>query len=151
AGQWSDALIRDEMRTHVVEEIGHPEGVLIVDGSGFPETGTESVGVQRQWCGRLGKIDNCQVCIFLAHSAPGGIAFRDGELYLPESWANDRQARAKCHVPDDVEFKTNWQLADAMLEHAAPHVPHRWITGDDEFGRPTEFRDRLADRGERYL
>jgi SRSO17 transposase len=151
AGQWADALIRAEMRTHIVDEIGHPEGVLVIDGSGFPKTGTESVGVQRQWCGRLGKIDNCQLGVFLTYSAPGGIALLDGELYLPEGWTKDRRRRAKCHIPNDVEFKTSWQLADAMLERAAPRVPHGWITGDDEFGRPTEFRDRLAERGECYL
>jgi SRSO17 transposase len=151
AGKWSDPLIRSEMQHHVVEEIGSPDGVLVLDGSGFPKSGPESVGVQRQWCGRLGKIENCQVGIFLAYSALGGIALLDGELYLPESWASDRVRRDKCHVPDDVEFKTNWQLADALLERVAPHVPHSWITADDEFGRPTEFRDRLADRGQRYL
>jgi SRSO17 transposase len=151
AGQWSDALIRGEMRTHVVEEIGHPDGVLVIDGSGFVKSGSESVGVARQWCGRLGKIDNCQIGIFVAYSAPGGIALLDGELYLPAHWANDWERREKCHVPVDVEFKTNWQLADALLERVAPDVPHAWITGDDEFGRPREFRDRLADRGERYL
>jgi SRSO17 transposase len=151
AGKWSDSLIRTEMQHHVVEEIGHPDGVLVIDGSGFVKSGPESVGVQRQWCGRLGKIDNCQVGIFLAYSAPGGIALLDGDLYLPESWASDRERRDKCHVPSDVEFKTNWQLADALLERVAPTVPHAWITADDEFGRPSEFRDRLADRGERYL
>jgi SRSO17 transposase len=151
AGQWSDALIRAEMRQHVVEEIGNPEGVLVIDGSGFAKSGPESVGVARQWCGRLGKIDNCQIGIFLAYSAPGGIALLDGELYLPDHWVTDFERRAKCHVPLDVEFKTNWQLADALLERVAPDVPHAWITGDDEFGRPREFRDRLADRGERYL
>jgi SRSO17 transposase len=151
AGKWSDPLIRTEMQHHVVEEIGDPNGVLVIDGSGFPKSGPESVGVQRQWCGRLGKIDNCQVGIFLAYSAPGGIALLDGDLYLPESWASDSERRDKCHVPGDVEFKTNWQLADALLERVAPNVPHAWITADDEFGRPSEFRDRLADRGERYL
>lgn len=151
AGKWSDPLIRTEMQHHVVEEIGAPDGVLVVDGSGFPKSGPESVGVQRQWCGRLGKIENCQVGIFLAYSAPGGIALLDGDLYLPESWASDWKRREKCHVPDEIEFKTNWQLADALLERVAPAIPHAWITADDEFGRPSEFRDRLADRGERYL
>ena len=90
AGKWSDPLIRTEMQHHIVEEIGDPDGVLVIDGSGFPKSGPESVGVQRQWCGRLGKIDNCQVGIFLAYSARGGIALLDGELYLPESWARSQ-------------------------------------------------------------
>lgn len=151
AGRWSDSDFRTEMRTHVAEEIGHKEGVFVIDGSGFEKSGPESVGVDRQWCGRLGKVENCQVGVFLGYSAPGGLALLDAELYLPEDWAKDRSRRAKTHVPPDVEFKTNWELADAMLQRAAPHVPHAWITGDDEFGRPKEFRDRLADRGEQYL
>ena len=72
AGKWSDADLRTEYHDHVVEEIGSPDGVIVIDGSGFPKQGDESVGVARQWCGRLGKIDNCQVGVFLAYSAPGG-------------------------------------------------------------------------------
>jgi len=151
AGKWSDAELRAEMHRHVVEEIGSPDGVLVLDGSGFPKTGIESVGVARQWCGRLGKIDNCQVGIFMGYSAPGGMTLLDGELYLPEHWASDLGRREKTHVPTDVEFRKNWQLADALLQRLGPRVPHAWVVGDDEFGRPSEFRDLLADRGERYL
>ena len=151
AGRWSDPAVRGEMQRHVVEEIGSPDGVLVIDGSGFPKKGEASVGVARQWCGRLGKVDNCQVGVFVAYSAPRGFTLLDAELYLPESWADDRDRREKAHVPADVEFQTSWQLADALLQRVGPRMPHLWIVGDDEFGRPSEFRDRLADRQERYL
>jgi SRSO17 transposase len=151
AGKWSDPDMRAEMHRHVAEEIGSPDGVFIIDGSAFPKSGIESVGVARQWCGRLGKIDNCQVGVFVGYSAPGGITLLDGELYLPEHWVNDGGRREKAHVPSEVAFHTSWQLADALLQRLEPRVPHAWVVGDDEFGRPSEFRDRLADRGERYL
>ena len=151
AGKWRDDELRGEMHRHIVEEIGSPDGVLVIDGSGFPKKGVESVGVARQWCGRVGKVDNCQIGVFLAYAAPDGSTLLDAELYLPESWASDRARRKKAYVPNDVEFQTSWQLADALLQRIGPCVPHAWIVGDDEFGRPSEFRDRLADRQECYL
>ncbi len=150
-GSWSDVDMRVEMRRHIVEEVGSPEGVIVIDGSGFPKKGEDSVGVARQWCGRLGKIDNCQIGIFLAYSVPGANTLLDAELYLPDSWAKDRARRKKTHVPRGIKFHSNWELADALLQRVGPQVPHAWIVGDDEFGRPSKFRDRLADRGERYL
>lgn len=151
AGKWSDVDMRLELQRHVVEEIGSSEGVLIIDGSGFPKKGEDSVGVARQWCGRLGKVDNCQLGIFLAYSAPRASVLLDGELYLPKDWANDAERRGATHVPPEVKFQKNWELADALLQRVGPLVPHAWIVGDDEFGRPSQFRDRLADRGECYL
>lgn len=151
AGKWSDSEILLAMHQHVVEELGNPDGVLVVDGSSFPKKGEDSVGVSRQWCGRLGKIDNCQTGVYVAYSAPGGNVLLDCELYLPEEWARDPVRRQKTHVPDDVAFQTKWELADAIIKRVAPRVAHAWITGDDEFGRVNEFRDRLAARGEAYL
>jgi SRSO17 transposase len=151
AGAWSDSRMRTEMRDHVVEEIGDPEGVFILDGSGVKKQGPESVGVARQYCGRLGKVDNCQIGVYLAYSTPRGFTLLDGDLYLPKDWAADRARRKKTYVPKTVRFRTNWEIADDLIQRVSPHVPHSWIVGDDEYGRPTEFRDRLADRGERYL
>lgn len=151
AGKWCDVTVRDELRRHVAAEISAPEGVLVIDGSGFHKTGPESCGVARQWCGRLGKIENCQVGVYLAYATPRGATLVDAELYLPVDWAADRARRKKTHVPRAVQFQTSWQLADAMLARTGPYLPHAWIVGDDEYGRPSEFRDRLADRGERYL
>ena len=151
AGKWSDAEMRREMQRHMVDEIGSAEGVIILDGSAMSKKGDESVGVARQWCGRLGKVDNCQLGIFLAYSTPGGMSLLDGELYLNEDWADDVARRERAYVPTDVEFQTSWQIADALLQRVGPQVPHAWVIGDEDFGRPSEFRDRLADRKERYL
>jgi SRSO17 transposase len=151
AGAWSDTTTRDEMRSHIVDEISAPDGVLIIDGAAVPKSGKDSVGVARLWCGRLGKVENCQVGIYLAYSSRESRVLLDGQLYLPEDWANDPARREKTYVPDEVEFKKSWQLADDLLLRHGPKVPHAWIVGDDEFGRPTEFRDKLADRHEPYL
>jgi SRSO17 transposase len=151
AGKWSNDQVRDQMCRHVVQEIGNAAGVLILDGSGVHKQGNESVGVARQYCGRLGKIDNCQVGIYVAYSTPRGFTLLQSDIYLPQEWIDDPVRREKTYVPADVQFRTNWQIADDLLKGLCPHVPHAWIVGDDEYGRPTEFRDRLADRGERYL
>ena len=151
AGKWSDKAVRDQMRSHIVAELGDPAGVLIMDGSAVPKKGNESVGVARQYCGRLGKVDNCQVGLYLAYSTPRGFTLLEGDLYLPEEWLNEQERRDKAHIPAEVEFQTGWPLADAQLQRIGPQVPHAWVVGDDEFGRPSQFRDRLADRGERYL
>ena len=151
AGKWSDEAVRDQMRRHIVAEIGDPTGVLIVDGSAVRQKGSESVGVARQYCGRLGKVDNCQVGQYLAYSTPRGFTLLEGDIYLPEEWLNEQERREKAHIPAEVEFQTGWQLADAQLQRIGPQVPHAWVVGDDEFGRPSQFRDQLADRGERYL
>ena len=150
-GCWDDRCVREALRTQVAEELGEAGGALIVDNSGFHKQGVESVGVERQWCGRLGKVDNCQLGYFLVYSTPKGATLVDAQLYLPKSWAEDAERRAATYVPQERRFLKGWEVADELLAAAAPHLPHAWILGDDEFGRPSEFRDRLADRGERYL
>ena len=105
----------------------------------------------RQYCGRLGKVDNCQVGLYLAYSTPRGFTLLEGDLYLPQAWLHEQERRDKAHIPEEVVFQTGWELADAQLQRIGPMVPHAWVVGDDEFGRPSQFRDRLADRGERYL
>jgi len=151
AGRWGDTGLRAEMHRHVSEEFGSPEAALVIDSSGVLKKGDESVGVARQYCGRVGKVDNCQVGVYVAYSSPRGFTLLDTELYLPEEWADDAERREKTYVPNDVEFQTSWQIADALLQRVGPRLPHAWVVGDEEFGRPTEFRDRLADRQERYL
>lgn len=102
----------------------------MVDGKGFPKQGQHSVGVKRQYCGRLGKEDNCQVGEFLAYITDRGHTLIDRRLYLPEDWANDTARRLECHVPPEVEFRIRkgWELALEMIEQAK--VPYEWITGD---------------------
>jgi SRSO17 transposase len=151
AGAWDDDAVLDELRGHVAEEIGDPDAVLVVDGSAFHKQGPESVGVKRQWCGRLGKLDNCQIGVFLGYASPKGHTLVDRRLYLPEDWTSDQARRRKCHVPGDVGFETSWQIAAAMVEAHSRSLPHSWVAADDEFGRSHGFRDGLAGRGERYI
>ena len=151
AGLWDDKPVIDQLVGQVAGELGTSDGVLVVDASGFKKCGTNSVGVQRQWCGREGKIENCQVGEFLAYASRKGSALVDRRLYLPASWADDPVRRAKAYVPPEVEFRTGWQLALEMIKKHAETLPHRWILGDDQYGRATKFRDSLNGINERYL
>jgi SRSO17 transposase len=150
-GAWDDEAVMAELRHHVAEELGDPEAVLVLDGSGFPKKGTESCGVARQWCGRLGKVENCQVGVFLSYAAPGGHAPLDRRLFLTRDWAADRKRRRKAHVPPEVVFQETWRIALDLLDRSGPDVPHGWVAGDDEFGRATDFRAQLRLRQERYV
>jgi SRSO17 transposase len=151
AGKWDDEAVMAELRTHVREALAEPNGVVVIDPSAFPKKGTESCGVGRQWCGRLGKVENCQVGVFLAYATAAGYAPLDRRLYLPKGWANDKDRRAKCHVPAGVKFQEKWQIALDLLDRSLPGLPHAWITGDDEFGRASEFRAKLRLRRQRYV
>ena len=148
---WNHLPLLDRLQGEVTEELGDPEGVLVVDGSATPKKGTESVGVARQWCGRLGKVENCQVGIYLAYAGKGSCAIVDERLYLPRAWAMDPVRRAKAKVPAGVTFQKPWVLADEMLRQVGRRLPHKWMVADSEYGRSSLFRDRLAKRGERYM
>ncbi len=151
AGKWDDEAVMAELRRHVADELGDEQAVLTLDASTFPKSGSDSCGVGRQWCGRLGKQENCQRGIFLAYAAPGGYAPLDRRLYLPRDWAADPARRAKCHVPEEVEFREGWRIAAELIERSRPGLPHGWVVGDDEFGRPAHFRAWLRRHGERYV
>jgi SRSO17 transposase len=148
---WDHEPLLLELARQVGTALGTPEGVIVFDPSGFPKKGTESVGVQRQWCGRLGKIDNCQVGVYMAYASPKEHALVDVRLYLPKEWAGDKQRRRKCHVPQTVKFHTRHELALQMLDEKGSLLPHGWIAGDDEMGRCSWFRGELRQRHERYL
>jgi SRSO17 transposase len=150
AGKWDDEAVTAELRRHVGEEIGNADGICIVDGSGFAKKGTESCGVARQWCGRLGKIENCQNGVFLSYASERGYALIDRQLYLTEEWAHDSKRRKKCHVPKEIEFKEKWRIALDLLERNV-EVPYCWVVGDDEFGRATAFRATLRLRKKTYV
>src|SRR5205085_10591419 len=143
AGGWQDRPVLTELRCHVAEELGHSQGVFVLDSSGFAKKGSDSCGVARQWCGRLGKLDNCQVGVFLAYAAPRGKALLDARLYLPEDWAADTRRRAQTHVPEEVTFAEKWRLGLQLLDQARGTLPGGWVVGDDEFGRCTELRAAL--------
>ena len=151
AGKWDDEAVMTELRQHVRQELADPDGVVIIDPSAFPKKGAESCGVDRQWCGRLGKVDNCQVGVFLAYATEAGYAPLDRRLYLPREWADDEARREKCHVPEEVQFQETWRIALDLLDRSLPGLPHGWIVGDDELGRASEFRAALRQRTERYV
>jgi SRSO17 transposase len=150
-GLWDDEEVTSELRRDVVEELGEPDGVIVLDGSGFPKKGTKSCGVARQWCGRLGKKESCQIGVFLAYVGSKGHAPLDRRLYLPKDWADDPDRREAAHVPEDVVYRKVWEIADDLLKKDGPGVPHGWVVGDDEFGRASDFRARLRVRRERYV
>jgi SRSO17 transposase len=148
---WNHRPLLTELARQVASQLGQPDGVLIVDPSAFAKKGTESVGVARQWCGRLGKIDNCQVGIYLGYASRREHALVDYRLYMTQEWAADPKRRRKAGIPKGVRFRTRHALALALLDEHGPVLPHAWVAGDDEMGRSGWFRQQLRQRGERYL
>lgn len=148
-GRFDDGPLMAELQKHVAEEIGDPAGIIVGDPSCFQKKGDDSVGVQRQYNGRLGKTDNCQKACFLGYVAPEGAALIDRRLYLPETWSNDAGAREKCHIPEDVTFRTSPELTLAMIDKAT--VPYEWFVGDEEFGRVPSFRAALRESKRKKL
>lgn len=149
--RWDHKPLLRELARQVGATLGTPNGVLVFDPSGFAKRGTESVGVKRQWCGRLGKLENCQVGVYMAYASPKEQALVDVRLFLPREWASDKARRKKCHVPKDVKFCTRHELALQMLDEHGSLLPHGWIAGDDEMGKSSWFRGELRQRQERYL
>jgi SRSO17 transposase len=131
--------------------VGEPDGVIVFDPSAFAKKGTKSVGVARQWCGRLGKVENCQVGVYMAYVARGGHALVNVRLYLPKEWAKARARRKQAGVPKQTKFRTRQELALEMLAECGKQLPHGWVAGDDEMGRPSGFRQKLRANHERYL
>jgi SRSO17 transposase len=148
---WDSQPWLTELARQVGQQVGGPDGVLVFDPSAFPKKGDASVGVQRQWCGRLGKIDNCQVGIYLAYVGRTEHALVDVRLYLPKEWAQDKERRDRAGVPKAVRFRTRHELALQMLDERGPLLPHAWVSGDDELGRCSWFRRQLRQRQECYL
>ena len=148
---WDHQAWLTELVRQVGQQLGSPDGVLVFDPSAFPKKGNASVGVQRQWCGRLGKIDNCQVGIYLAYVGRHEHALVDVRLYLPKEWAADKERRSRAGIPRGVRFHTRHELILEMLDERGPLLPHAWISGDDELGRCSWFRQELRARYECYL
>jgi len=149
---WDPDLVRDDLRAYVVEHLGDPAAVLVVDETGFLKKGTTSVGVQRQYSGTAGKVDNCQLGVFLAYASRTGRAFIDRELYLPRAWTNDPARCWAARVPAEVGFRTKPQLARVLLERALDAgVPASWVTADEVDGGDPALRRWLEDRGMSYV
>ncbi len=151
SGGWDDDKVMAEVRRHVHEELAAEDGIIVLDPSAFPQKGAHSCGVARQWCGRLGKEENCQVGVFLAYTSAKGHAPLDRRLYLPKGWVDDPVRRQECHVPEGVTYRKTWEIAHDLLRRSGPDLPHKWVVGDDEFGRASEFRAALRGDGERYV
>lgn len=141
AADWDVDAVRDDLRGYVTEHLGDPDGVVIVDETGFLKKGTKSVGVQRQYSGTAGRIENCQIGVFLGYASSQGRAFLDRELYLPQEWAQDPARRGEAGVPPAVSFATKPALAQQMLARAfAAGVPAAWVSGDEIYGNDGAFR-----------
>jgi SRSO17 transposase len=148
---WDHRLLVRVLVGQVVERLGEPEGIIAFDPSSFPKRGTHSVGVKRQWCGHRGKVDNCQVGVYMGYVSRHDHALLDFRLSLPQEWARDEHRRQACHVPEDVSYRSRHDQCVEMLDMWRNQVPHGWVTGDDELGRHTRFRRKLRERGERYV
>lgn len=152
AADWDVDAVRDDLRDYVVEHLGDLSGVLIVDETGFLKKGTKSVGVQRQYSGTAGRIENCQIGVFLGYASARGRTFLDRQLYLPREWVGDAERRREAGVPEDVGFATKPELARRMLGRAyAAGVPAAWVTGDEIYGDDTELRRWLEAEGHSYV
>ena len=148
---WDFRPLEKELVRQVGQDLGQDDGVIVFDPSGHKKCGHESVGVQRQWIGRLGKVENCQVGIYMGYVTRCDHVLVATRLYLPKEWAKDRKRRKKCGIPKEVRFQTRHELALEMLQEHGPLLPHCWITGDDEMGRSTAFRQQLRVLSEQYL
>ena len=150
--RWDADAVRDDLRAYVVEHLGDAEAALVIDETGFLKKGSKSVGVARQYSGTAGRIENCQIGVFLAYASPRGHAFLDRALYLPKTWAEDAARREAAGVPPDVRFATKGELAQAMLARAfAAAVPAAWVTGDEIYGNDGTLRRWLEGQQRPYV
>jgi SRSO17 transposase len=149
---WDADAVRDELTSYVRERLGHTDGVLIVDETGFVKKGTKSVGVARQYSGTAGRIENCQIGVFLGYATRHGRALLDRALYLSRDWAEDAPRRTEAGVPTEVEFATKLVLARQLIERAVKaDVPAKWVTADAVYGSDYHFRSALEKQGLGYV
>jgi SRSO17 transposase len=145
--RWDADEVRDDLRAYVVEHLGDADAVMVVDETGFVKKGEHSVGVQRQYSGTAGRIENCQIGVFLGYASRHGHALIDRALYLPKGWAEDAERRRTAWVPEEVSFATKPKLAIALLERALDAgVPCAWVTGDCVYGGDSVLRRFLERR-----
>jgi SRSO17 transposase len=149
--KWDADAVRDDLQAYVREELGHPAGVLVIDETSVLKKGTHSVGVGVQYSGVTGKLENCQVGVFLAYVSPHGQTLYDRALYLPRDWADDPARRAAAHVPTTVRFATKPQLAKELVLRALDSgLPVAWVTGDEVYGGDASLRTALEARQQPY-
>ncbi len=149
---WDAEAVRDDLRAYVVEHLGDPAAILVVDETGVVKKGTASAGVAKQYVGGVGKVENAQVGVYLAYASPQGVAFLDRALYLPEEWTDDPARCQQAGIPEEVGFATKPQLAQAMLERARQAgVPAAWVTADSVYGDDRRLRMWLEAREQAYV
>jgi SRSO17 transposase len=149
---WDADAVRDDLRDYVKEHLCTPEGVLVLDETGFLKKGSKSVGVSRQYSGTAGRIENCQIGVFLGYVGAKGFAFLDRELYLPEDWAQDTERREAASVPKEVSFATKPELAQKMLERAfLAGISVGFVTADEVYGKSGKLRLFLEERKQPYV
>src|SRR5215212_3475065 len=149
---WDADQVRDDLRGYVVTQLGDADAVLVLDETGFVKKGTKSAGVQRQYSGTTGRIENCQIGVFLGYASRHGHALIDRALYLPEVWANDPARRRAAGVPEETAFATKPRLGRQMLARAfAAGVPCRWVTGDSVYGSDYALRRSIERSGRGYV
>jgi SRSO17 transposase len=150
--KWDAEAVRDDLVAYVVEQLGDPAAVLVIDETGFLKQGTKSVGVKRQYSGTAGRIENCQIGVFLTYASPAGHVLLDRALYLPQDWATDLARRVEAGVPDDTGFATKPELARRLLERArAAGVPAAWVTGDSVYGGARDLRVWLEQHAQPFV
>ena len=150
--RWDAEAVREDLRAYVVEHLGDAQAVLVIDETGFLKKGTKSVGVARQYSGTAGRIEHCQIGVFLAYASPRGRAFLDRALYLPKAWATDPPRREGAGIPPEVVFATKGDLAQTMLARAfAAEVPAAWVTGDETYGNDGDLRRWLEGQQRPYV
>ena len=151
---WDDDVVLSRLQEYLASRLGHPEAVWVLDGSDFPKQGVKSVGVARRYCGRLGKVANCQAGMFLAYVSPLGRALVDKRLYLPVGWTSDDARCQTAGVPEERRaYRSKTELALEMVEQtlAWGHLRAGWVAGDDAFGMSPPFREGLSALGMRYV
>jgi SRSO17 transposase len=150
--EWGADSVRDDLQSYVTENLGQPDGVLIIDETGFLKKGIKSAGVKRQYSGTAGRIENCQIGVFLAYRSEKGHALIDRALYLPREWAEDAARRVEAKIPENVSFATKPTLARTMLLHAlTAGVPAAWVTADEVYGSDYQFRRFCEERQLSYV
>jgi SRSO17 transposase len=138
---WDADALRDEVRPYVVEHLGAPEAVLVVEETGCLNKGQQSAGVARQYSGTAGRVENCQIGVFLTYASPQGHLLLDRALYLPQEWTNDEARCKRAGIPAERTFATKPQLAQQMLQRAFDKgVPAAWVTGDSVYGDNRSLR-----------
>ncbi|SIM47286.1 DDE superfamily endonuclease [Micromonospora cremea] len=149
---WDVEAVRDDVRDYLVEHLGDPQGVLIVDDTGFLKRVSARRGWPSQYSGTAGRVENCQVGVFLAYRTVKGHGLIDRQLYLPAVWTDDRQRCRAAGIPDDVEFATKPQIAKTMLARALDAgVPVGWVTADEAYGQVKGLRVWLEERDVGYV